>query len=123
MDELFLKMAIRLSESIEQMVSARLQRFMEKFCRSEIKIGFSEAEAAKQLNVSITTLAAWRKAGHISYCQYPQIKRDELGDIYTYDIADLLNFRAKFKVNAVGNNVYEIDRRVSLAGAEIKRVA
>lgn len=76
------------------------------------------------LGVSVPTLAEWRKGGLIGYCRYPQVRSDKLGDKYTYDIADLMNFRAKYHIQpANAKNVFEINPRLSLVGTEIRKVA
>lgn len=123
MDELWNSLALRLSEMIEQLVTAKLRVFIERFARAEIKLCYSETEAAKQLGVSRDTLANWRKRGIISYCRYPSGKADQLSDLYSYDLADLLSFREKFKVHTASKNVFEISKTVSLAGAELRKAA
>ena len=124
MDELFQKMCISATESIEQMVAARVTKMLDKYFRSEIKLIYGEKEAAAFLGVSVSTLAAWRKRGVIAYAQYPQAKADDLSDMFTYSIADMLNFRERYIRRALnGANVYEIGRTVSVMGPEIKQAA
>lgn len=124
MEKLWQQLAENITTTIEQMLESRLRRFMERFCRSEVKICFNEKEAAEQLKISAATLAAWRKAGLIAYSRYPRAKSDELSDMYTYDLADLMNFRARYHVAAAGaKNVYEIERKLTVVGMEVRRAA
>lgn len=124
LDQIWNNLAEQCSERIGELVTQKLTAFMHRFCRSEIKLSFSEAEAAKQLGVSQATLAEWRKAGLIAYCCYPQVRSDKLGDKYTYDIADLMNFRARYHIEAANSkNVFEINPRLTLVGAEVRKAA
>lgn len=120
-DELFTKMCIRSADVIEQRVKAGLERWLDTYFRSQIKIIYSESEAAKFLGVSKDTLAAWRKRKLIEYARYPQAKADDLGDLYTYDLTALMNFRARYLVKVEGSvTVYDFGKNVSVFGPTVE---
>ncbi len=119
-DDLWDKFAIRLSDRIGQLIESRLRSFIDKYCRSSVKVVYSEGEAAEFLDVSLEAIQAWRKRGLITYCNYPQCKKDALGSLYSYDLTDLMNFRARYKRHSIGRNVYEFIPNVSPFGAEIE---
>lgn len=123
MDKYWEQLTASLVERIESMVAARLKDFLERFVRSEIKVIYDEREAAAFLKVSRVTLAAWRKAGLITYARYPMAKQDGLSDMYSYSVADLLNFRERYVHKTRTKNVFELSPVVTLAGPEAAPIA
>jgi len=113
MNEIWEKLAESLAAKIDDLVTAKLRSFLERFCRSEIKVIYSETEAAAFLGVSRDTLSHWRKRGIITYCRYPRAKvaedkdrtEDSLSDMYSYGLADLMSFHERFKVKTPAKNV------------------
>ncbi len=124
MTDILTTLAQSIADSVESILSARLEKFIHRFLRSQVKLFWTEAEAAEALGVKPPTLAAWRKAGLIEHTRYPQAKADKLGDIVSYTAADLLNFHNRYAVRVPNNNnVYELNPSVSAFGAEVRRAA
>lgn len=125
LDELIKQIGNGVSELIERRVTV----FMSKFVREDISIILSEKEAAAFLKVSRDTLASWRKRNLLEYAQYPKGRlpknaagepiEDGLSDLYSYSVADLLNFRDKYLHKTPGAKRYHLKPVVSLAGPEI----
>jgi hypothetical protein len=123
-DDLWSRMARELAANVEHLVTARVEASLDRFYRTEAKAVFSETEAAKFLGVSKDTLQHWRKRNIITYAQYPQAKTDDLSDMYTYSLADLMNFRERYLRKAAGSpNVFEMAREILAMGPEVKRKA
>jgi hypothetical protein len=113
------------TEAIERMVTARLERVLDKYFRSTLKVIYTEDEAAVFLGVGVETLASWRSRGLIECARYPvgrlrEGQEDGLGRTYTYDIAQLLSFRDRYKQRIASPAKYEIQPVVSLLGPELR---
>lgn len=120
MDELIEKLTLEISQKIEAQVSARISKLIDEVFKANAQIIFTEEEAAGFLKVKPSTLAEWRKRRLVEFAQYPisrvRIKKDEgkLSDIYTYDLAGLLSFRARYIIRSVSPGRYELVPRFSL---------
>jgi hypothetical protein len=97
----------QIADTALSIFSAKIEQHVSKLLKSQIRICYSETEAAAELKVAKSTLADWRKSGLIGYSRYPQAKTDALGDIYTYSENDLREFRARYAIRS-GGNVSEI---------------
>ena len=95
----------RLAESVAHQVETRVASAVSQMFKANLKLVFTEAEAAKFLGVSRDTLAAWRKSGLISHTRYPQAKSDQLSDMYTYDLDDLKAFRDRYRIRSTSHSV------------------
>lgn len=119
-------MALRLSDAIEQTVTAKLRLFLERFFRTEVKLIFDEEEAARFLCCRKEDLQEWRKRKLIAFARYPKGRilageEDGLGRNYTYSIAELLSFRERYLVQTLTAPVYTISREVTAFGPEVKK--
>lgn len=92
LDKLADEIAVTAFAKFRVLVDAHLSRAV----TSGVKLTFSEEEAAEQLGVSPSTLAAWRRRGIINFARYPQAKNDALSDMYSYSEIDLLDFRNRY---------------------------
>jgi excisionase family DNA binding protein len=108
-----------LNKFIEQIFERLQKRFdawffprIENFFRSEIRLSFSEEEAAAQLGVEKSTLAEIRKRREINFYMFGKSPR--------YGLHHLQDFLAKHEVKNVPSN-FVIKTGVSIWGTESEK--
>jgi hypothetical protein len=116
-----------LAASVEELVIARVEASLERFMRGQVKLLFTEREAAKVLGVGKEKLQAWRRRHLISASRYPKGslrpgEKDELGGDYFYDIASLLSFHQRYLEQAVSPDTFRITTEVQPLGAEVQQI-
>jgi hypothetical protein len=128
-EQLSQDLAARVDELVMSRVTASLERFMSR----QVKLIYTETEAAKFLGVGKDRLQAWRRRRLISASRYPKGRlrpvekqrltenQDVLGDDYFYDIASLLSFHRRYVQEAVSPDTFEIQDQVHPFGAEISQ--
>lgn len=113
----------QLTETVGRAIDEKVRSSIGTAIKANARVVFSETEAADFLKVSRDTLAAWRKAGKISFTQYPQAKADDLSGMYTYDLADLLSFRERYRKRSTGSERYQLAPVIELTGVKMREAA
>lgn len=128
LEKLIHHIAATIGDALEQRIGAAFTRYLKR----EVKMIYTEKEAAEFLGTSKDALASWRKDKLITFAQYPkgrapkgrEPKREDgldgLGDTFTYLLPDLLNFRERYVQRALGANRFQLSPIVTPMGAEVE---
>lgn len=127
MKELLEQLTTEIARKIEDQLEAGLQGMVAKAFKANLKVIFDETEAAAFLGISPDTLSSWRKRGLVEYAQYPASRirngeDDKLSSLYTYDLAGLLSFRARYIIKTVSPSKFDLVPQFSVVGPMVEEV-
>jgi hypothetical protein len=109
MEEIFLNLANKLAERVETLFAARVFPKLELFFKQNVRLCFTEEEAAELLKMEKSTLADKRRKSEINYYLN--------GKCATYGIHHLQDYLARREIRSAPQ-IHTVKREISLLGIE-----